>query len=163
MKLHFISTAEDNADCDFRKIKSSPVYNQNKFLNLFFQGSTIFLFLQFLNLNGATLIVIVYVIYYLVTYDKNLFESLKKDFEALTGKEGIKAHYEITEDKLIYRRSGFETHLLWSSFEKFVENKKDVEVHFQKGMTVVYHFSIFSSDEERKNWIQAIKEKTKKM
>ncbi|MBD3402942.1 hypothetical protein GF420_08595 [candidate division GN15 bacterium] len=167
MRIQFNTSLDDIVDSHLRLYRISDTARKRKWSGLL--GAPILAALMWLLFPGgfmtqviwAAATIVLYVIFYLSSYDKLLAKSVRKYFqETLGSQDKVNCEMEFDDRDIICRFNGTEMRFQWAAVTEIVEQADDFEIWLgKKGLVVVRH-SYFSTPEEQRSWLEAARQRT---
>ena len=168
MKIQYESTIEEAVEAQFRLLKTSKVAKKWMLQGLIWAPLLFFGFYfgipdeKNIKLIFASIAGIVFIIIYLSNYEKNIQKRIRKVLvEQIGHDEPVQSEYEFSQDALIFRKLGTEIRFVWDSVQEIVENDEDIEFKIAKGGIAVIPKRIFTSIEQKEEWLRFARNKAK--
>lgn len=165
LKIQFESTVEEAVEAQFRLIKQSANLRKMKYAGLVFAPVMFVMFYWLplpdrLNIWGAVIAPILFIVFSLKNYDKNLRKRLRK---LIVEKQGhdlpTSAEYELNDQGISFQKLGNTIAFAWHTVEQINVSESDIEFRIKHGGIAVIPCRIFNSEEEKNQWLDFAREK----
>ena len=166
MKIQYKSTIDEAVDTQIRLLNTSDVAKSWKLKGFIWAPILFFGFYfgipdeQNIKLIFASIVSIVFIIIYIPIYKNTVKKRIRKLIvEQLGTDKPVQCEYEFSEESIIFRRIGTEIRFKWDNVQKIIENDKDIEFRISNGGIAVIPNRIFSSAEQKVEWLNFAKRK----
>ena len=161
MVIQFDSTIDEAVDVEIRLARQSNSFRRWKRAG-FIWAPLLFLGFYFgvpdtptAKLVFATLASLAFILIYPRSYDRILRRRIRKYLvEQLGTDKPIPCEYEFSEEGLTFRKMGVEIKLQWNTVKQINENDEDIEILTHTGGIAVLRNRIFSSPNQKDEWLK---------
>lgn len=165
MKKEYESRIEEAVHSGFRIAELAGIVSKQKWLGLL--GSPVLFFVAYAimptsrieKLIYASLIALMYIPVYLLTYKRQIRKQLRKTMvKALGTDKPIPCEYELDEAGLVFRKMGEELRFSWANAREVIDTDDSVEVIMEPTGIAVIPKRIFDEPAELQEWVKFIRD-----